>query len=393
MIETLIKENLKHMTIISGFEIKQKSKAYEEAGHKVVHLELGEPDFNTPENIVEAGIKALRSGQTHYAPATGILPLRQAISTYVNKYKHLTSTPDNILVTPGAKPILFYTMMATIQPGDEVIVPSPGFVVYEPLVKYCGGIPVALPLKEDYGFRFHPDDLKKLINKNTKMIIFNSPHNPTGGLMTKEDVLAVAELLVGTNILILSDEIYDRMIYGDTKPVSLGSINELADQTVILDGFSKTYAMTGWRLGYGVLPKRMIQYLQPLVVASNSCTATFIQYAGIEALQGSQEGPKTMIQAYQDRRDFFIKGLNAIPHLRCVMPQGAFYAFPNITGLKMTSQEAADYLLEEAKIASIPGSSFGQYGEGYLRFAYATSKENLAEALDRIESAIGKLHL
>lgn len=388
MIENLVNDNLRNMKIVSGFEVKAKAKSYEEAGHKVIHLELGEPDFDTPQNIIEAGVKALRSGYTHYSPAMGLPAFRQTISDYVNDYKNLKSTPDNIIVTPGAKPILFYTILSLVKPGDEVILPSPGFVVYEPLVRYCGGIPVPLPLREEYEFRFNPEDLKHLVNDKTKLIIFNSPHNPTGGLLTKEDVESVAEIIDGKDLMVLSDEIYDRMVYVDEKPISLASIDGMAEKTIVLDGFSKTYAMTGWRLGYGVLPKRMVELLSPLVVSSNSCTAAFSQMAGIEALTGDQSKPSEMVSAYKARRDFFVAGLNDIPRISCVMPKGAFYAFPNIKDLGMSSQEAADYLLEEAKIASIPGSSFGEYGEGYLRFAYANSQENLAEALNRLETAV-----
>jgi aspartate/methionine/tyrosine aminotransferase len=391
MIENLVNANLKNMKIVSGFEVKAKAKTYEQAGHSVVHLELGEPDFDTPANIVEAGVKAMRSGYTHYSPATGLPAFRQAISDYVNSYKGLKSTSDNIVVTPGAKPILYYTILSLVKPGDEVILPSPGFIVYEPLVRYCGGTPVALPLREEFDFRFNPEDLKKLVNNKTKLIIFNSPNNPTGGLLTKEDVEAVAEIIDGKDLMVLSDEIYDRMIYVDEKPVSLASIDGMAEKTIVLDGFSKTYAMTGWRLGYGVMPKRMVELLTPLVVASNSCTATFSQMAGIEALTGDQSAPEKMVAAYKERRDFFVKGLNDIPRISCVLPKGAFYAFPNIKDWGMSSAAAADYLLEEAKIASIPGSSFGEYGEGYLRFAYATSKDNLAEALNRLEAAVAKL--
>ena len=391
MIENLVTDSLRNMKIVSGFEVKMKAKAYEQAGHNVIHLELGEPDFDTPSNIIEAGVDAMRSGYTHYAPALGIQPFREAISNYVNEYKGLNSTADNIVVTPGAKPILYYTFLSLVQPGDEVILPSPGFVVYEPIVKYCGGIPVPLPLKEEFDFRFDPEDLKKLVNDKTKLIVFNSPHNPTGGLLTKEDVEAVADIIEGRDLMVLSDEIYDRMVYVDEKPVSIASIEGMADKTVVLDGFSKTYAMTGWRLGYGVLPKRLVELWNPLIVASNSCTATFSQMAGIEALTGDQSAPTKMIEAYKERRDFFVAGLNDIPRISCVLPKGAFYAFPNIRGLNMSSAEAADYVLSEAKIASIPGSAFGQYGEGYLRFAYANSMENLAEALNRLESAIAKL--
>ena len=330
MNENLVNDNLRNLKIVSGFEVKAKAKAYEQAGHNVIHLELGEPDFDTPKNIIEAGVDAMRSGYTHYSPALGLAPFREAISNYVNSYKDLQTTADNIVVTPGAKPIPYYTFLSLVKPGDEVILPSPGFVVYEPIVRYCGGIPVALPLKEEHDFRFYPEDLKRLISNKTKLIVFNSPHNPTGGLLTREDVESVAEIIADRDLMVLSDEIYDRMVYVDEKPVSLASIEGMAEKTIVLDGFSKTYAMTGWRLGYGIMPKRMIELLTPLVVASNSCTATFSQMAGIEALQGDQSEQAKMIAAYKERRDFFVKGLNDIPRISCVMPKGPFYAFPNI---------------------------------------------------------------
>lgn len=388
MIDNLVNQNLKDMTIVSGFEIKTKARAIEDQGKRVIHLELGEPDFDTPDHIVEAGVQALRSGYTHYGPATGLPALRKAVADYANGRKGLSCGPENVVVTPGAKPILYYSIVSLVRPGDEVILPSPGFVVYEPLIRYCGGKPVALPLREENAFRFSPEDLASLVNERTKLVIFNAPHNPTGGIMTREDVAAAADILRDRDLMVLSDEIYDRMVYGEERPVSIASMDGMADKTIVLDGFSKTYAMTGWRLGYGIMPERLVQLMTPLIVSSNSCTASFTQMAGVEALQGDQQPAEDMIAAYRERRDFFVGGLNAIPHLSCVVPQGAFYAFPSIRALGMTSAEAADFFLTEANVASIPGSSFGTYGEGYVRFAYASSMENLAEALNRIESAI-----
>lgn len=390
MIEKLASNRLKEMKIISGFEIKQKSKYYEDQGHDIVHLELGEPDFDTPANVVEAGVKALRQGYTHYSPPVGLAPLRETIAAYASAYKQVEASADMVLVTPGAKPIFFFTLLALVSPGDEVILPSPGFGVYEPMVKYCGGIPVPLPLREENDFVLDPKDLEECLSEKTKLVILNSPHNPTGGVMKRQTVQAVADLLSDKNLAVLSDEIYDRMIYTEEKPVSIASMPGMAEKTIILDGFSKTYAMTGWRLGYGIMPPALRDTIRPLVVSSHSCTASFTQMAGIEALEGDQTEVKAMIDEYRRRRDFFIKGLNDIPHLHCAMPQGAFYAFPNIRDLDMTSQEAADFFLEEAKIASIPGDSFGQYGEGFVRFSYANSQKNLAEALNRLETAIAK---
>lgn len=390
MIEQLAGQRLRDMHIVTGFEIKQKTKYYEDQGHDIIHLELGEPDFNTPENIVEAGVAALREGYTHYSPPVGLASFRESIAQYVRRYKKVDATADNILVTPGAKPIFFLTLLALVQPGDEVILPSPGFGVYEPMVKYCGGIPVPMPLREENDFVLNPEDLANRLTDRTKLVILNSPHNPTGGVMKRETVEAVADLLRDRNLAILSDEIYDRMIYTDDEPISIASLPGMAEKTIILDGFSKTYAMTGWRLGFGVMPEALRDIIRPLVVSSHSCTATFSQIAGIEALEGDQSHPTNMIKEYRKRRDFFIAGINDLPHMSCAMPQGAFYAFPNITGLGMDSNQAADFFLEEAKIACIPGGSFGHYGEGFVRFSYANSMENLAEALNRLEGAIGK---
>ncbi len=391
MIENLFTQATRDIHIVSGFEVKQKAKKYEDMGLKVIHLELGEPDFDTPANITEAGIAALRQGHTHYGPALGIPAFRESIARYVRRYKNIPAEAANVVVTPGAKPILFYTLLSLIGPGDEVILPSPGFMIYDAMTRFLGGVPVPLPLREERNFRFDIGELESLLTPRTKLLILNSPQNPTGGYLTPEDLAAVADLVRDRNMLVLSDEIYDRMIYSGNPPVSIASLPGMAEKTIVLDGFSKTYAMTGWRLGYGVMPEAVARLFSPLIVSSNSCTASFTQFAGIEALEGDQSAVTAMIGEFHRRRDLMVNGFNSIAGIHCVMPEGAFYAFPNISSLGKNSQEMADYLLDEAQVACLPGSTFGTHGEGYLRFSYANSVENIAEALNRIEACVKKL--
>lgn len=391
VIEHLLNKSLTEMHIVSGFEMKQKAKAFEERGEKVIHLEIGEPDFTTPQNIIDAAVAALQRGETHYAPALGIPALRQALSEYANKAKGLKTTSKNIMVTPGAKLILYYTFMGFVKPGDEVIIPNPGFPIYQALTKYMGATSIPLKASEENNFRITANDLIPLVTEKTKLIILNSPNNPTGAIMEKEELEKIAAFLQDKDVVVLSDEIYDRLYFTNEAPVSIASFPHMAEKTIILDGFSKTYAMTGWRLGYGIMPEIIAAKLNPLMVASNSCTNTFIQYAGIEALKNTDSEVAMMKASFKHRRDLLVNGLNNLPHVTCTIPDGAFYAFPNFRHYGLGSDELCAYMLENAFISSLPGSTFGVDLEGYLRFSFATSEENILEALNRLETALIKL--
>lgn len=374
----------------TAFEVLAKAKKLEAQGKEIIHLEIGEPDFDTPRNIIDAGINALNSGYTHYTAASGILELREVIANYVYEYKNVIADADEVVVVPGGKPIMFFVITALIDEGDEVIYPNPGFPIYESVINFVGGKPIPIPLREENQFRLDIDELKKLITPKTKMLILNSPQNPTGGVLKPEDVKAIAELIKDKDIFVLADEIYDRIIYSDIKPLSIASIEGMKDKTIILDGFSKAYAMTGWRIGYGVMDKELAQSVTKLMVNSNSCTAAFTQRAGIEALIGSQDAVGVMVEEFKKRRELMVDGLNSIKGVKCLKPEGAFYVFPNIKSFGMKSKEIADYLLENGGVACLGGSSFGSYGEGYLRLSYANSVENLEKALLRIEEALKK---
>ena len=391
MFEKLMAENARSMHIVSGFEMKQKAKKYEDMGEKVIHLEIGEPDFRTPDNIAKAAIRALEEGHSHYAPALGIPALRQEIAKYVKEYKGIEAAASNVVVTPGAKPILYYTFMAFVTPGDEVIIHDPGFPIYDVLTKYTGGISVPLRAKEENRFRITLEDLEPLVTPKTKLIILNSPNNPTGSIIEEKEVLRIAEFLKDKDLIVLSDEIYDRLYYGEGKVLSLASIPHLRDKTIVLDGFSKTYAMTGWRLGYGVMHESIAKVFNPLIVSSNSCTSSFTQYAGVEAYQGPQDEVARMKEEFRARRDLLVNGLNSIPHVSCSMPDGAFYAFPNFRWFGKSSDELSNILLEQAYISSLPGSTFGVDLEGYVRFSLGCARENLDEALNRLESVLKKV--
>lgn len=386
MFERLMAENARTMHIVSGFEMKQKAKKYEDLGVKVVHLELGEPDFRTPDNISRAAVRAIEEGRSHYAPALGIPALRQEIARYVKEYKNVDASPANVVVTPGAKPILYYTFLAFVSPGDEVIIPDPGFPIYGVMTRFMGGTAVPLKAKEENRFRITLEDLEPLVTPKTKLIILNSPNNPTGSIIEKQEVARIAEFLKDKDVIVLSDEIYDRLYFGEGNVVSLASMPGMKEKTIILDGFSKTYAMTGWRLGYGVMHESIAKVFNPLIVASNSCTNTFIQYAGIEAYKGPQDDVLKMKEEFRARRDLLVNGLNSIPHVTCSMPDGAFYAFPNFRWFGKSSEELTSLFLDQAHISSLPGSTFGEDLDGYVRFSYATSRENLEEALNRLES-------
>lgn len=374
----------------TAFLVLAKAKALEAKGKEIIHLEIGEPDFDTPPNIVDAAIKALRDSQTHYGPAPGIPALRQAIADDMQKWRGVTVSPESVVVTPGAKPIMFFAIQALINPGDEVIYPNPGFPIYESVINFVGAKAVPVQLQEERDFSFDVRDLEKLITPKTRMIILNSPQNPTGGVLSEADLAAVAEMVRGKDIWILTDEVYKELVFEGTYK-SISSLPGMLDQTIVLDGFSKSYAMTGWRLGYGVMPPALAEQITKLAINCHSCTATFSQYAAVEALTGPQEEVKKMVNEFKKRRDVIVDGLNKIDGISCLKPRGAFYVFPNISQLPMTNAQLETYLLEEAGVASLSGSAFGKFGEGYLRFSCANSVENIQKALGRIESALKKL--
>jgi len=373
----------------TAFEVLNRARALEKQGKEIIHLEIGEPDFDTPANVVEAGVDALHKGWTHYGPAAGLPDLRQAIADYVSRTRRVPVSSDEVVVVPGGKPIIFFTMLALIDAGDEVIYPNPGFPIYESMIKYVGGHAIAIPLREERDFSVDVKELASLITDRTKLIILNSPHNPTGGVLTKRDVLEIAEAIGDRNIMILSDEIYSRLIY-EGDHFSIMSVPGFKERTILLDGFSKTYAMTGWRMGYGVLRPDLAVSIARLSTNSISCTASFTQVAGIEALRGDQSSVDRMSAEFKRRRDAFVAGLNKIKGFSCRVPKGAFYTFPNITKTGWPSKKLADALLEQAGVACLSGTAFGEYGEGYLRFSVANSLENLNTALAKIEGWVGK---
>jgi aspartate aminotransferase len=373
----------------TAFEVLNRARALEKQGKEIIHLEIGEPDFDTPANVVEAGVDALHKGWTHYGPAAGLPDLRQTIAEYVSRTRNVPVSSDEVVVVPGGKPIIFFTMLALIEAGDEVIYPNPGFPIYESMVNYSIGKAIPIPLREDRDFSVDTKELASLITDRTKLIILNSPHNPTGGVLTKKDILEIAEAIGDRNILILSDEIYSRLIY-DGDHFSIMSVPGFKDRTILLDGFSKTYAMTGWRMGYGVMRPDLAMQISRLQTNATSCTASFTQIAGIEALRGDQSSVEKMSTEFKRRRDAFVAGLNKIKGFSCRLPKGAFYTFPNITKTGWPSKKLADALLEQAGVACLSGTAFGEYGEGYLRFSVANSLENLNKALAKIEDWVGK---
>jgi aspartate/methionine/tyrosine aminotransferase len=374
----------------SAFEVLVRARALEAQGRHVVHLEIGEPDFPTPRHVAEAGRQAIADGHTHYGPAVGLPELRRAIAEQVERIQGVSVSPDQIVVTPGGKPIMSFTIMALVDPGDEVIYPDPGFPIYRSMIDYIGGRPVPLPLREQHDFRCDIDELKTLVTDRTRLIILNSPSNPVGSVLERSDLEAIADLVRGRDIAVLSDEIYSRITYG-YRHESIAALPGMLDQTIILDGFSKTYAMTGWRLGYGVFPPEMVPVIDKLMVNSVSCVPPFSQYAALAALTGPQDDVDHMLAEFRRRRDVVVSGLDDIPGLTCATPRGAFYAFPNITATGLTSKAFADRLLQEGGVATLSGSGFGRHGEGYLRLSYANSLPNLELALERIREFVGDL--
>jgi aspartate aminotransferase len=382
--ELLLARRMSRLGTETAFEVLNKARALERQGRSIIHLEIGEPDFDTPSNVVEAGINALRDGWTHYGPAAGLPELRQNIADYVARTRGVKVTPEEVVVVPGGKPIIFFTILSLIDEEDEVIYPNPGFPIYESMIHYVGGRAVPIPLREERHFSVDVNELAELITDRTKLIILNSPHNPTGGVMPRRDIEQVARIIGDRNILVLSDEIYSRLLF-EGEHFSIMSVPGMQERTILLDGFSKTYAMTGWRMGYGVMRQDLAVQVARLMTNSNSCTASFTQMAGIEALRGDQSSVDHMCEEFKRRRDVFVAGLNKIKGFSCRMPHGAFYVFPNITKTGWKSKPLADALLDQAGVAALSGTSFGEYGEGYLRFSIANSMENLRQALERIE--------
>jgi aspartate aminotransferase len=369
----------------TAFEVLNKARALEHQGRNIVHLEIGEPDFDTPSNVVEAGVNALRKGWTHYGPSAGLPELRQAIAEYVSRTRGVKVASDEVVVVPGGKPIIFFTILSLIDEGDEVIYPNPGFPIYESMIRYVGGRAVPIQLREENDFSLDVNELTSLISSRTRLIILNSPQNPTGGVLARRDIERIANSIGDHNLMILSDEIYSRLLFDGAQHFSIMSVPGMQERTILLDGFSKTYAMTGWRMGYGVMRADLATQITRLMTNSNSCTASFTQMAGVEALHGDQSSVDRMRDEFQRRRDVFVAGLNKIKGFSCRMPKGAFYVFPNITKTGWKSKPLADALLDQAGVAALSGTSFGDFGEGYLRFSVANSLENLQEALVRLD--------
>ncbi len=375
----------------TAFEAAARARALEATGREVIHLEIGEPDFDTPRHVSEAAAHALLDEKmTHYPPAVGIAPLRAAIAADVKRWKGIDATPEQVIVTPGAKPIMFYAMLGLINEGDEVIYPNPGFPIYESMARYVGGVAVPAPLREANDFRMDVAEVESLVTDKTRMIVTNSPHNPTGSILTPEDVREIARIAIEHDLVVLADEIYGRLQY-EGEPLSIATLPGMAERTITLDGFSKTFAMTGWRLGYGIVPGWMAQTFSRLVINSVSGTNAFAQAGAVAALTGPQDSADAMRTEFMARRELIVAGFNAIPGVNCVMPHGAFYAFPNMRSFGKSSNEIADHLLYDAGVCGLSGTAFGSYGEGYLRFSYANSREKIAAALERVGESLAKL--
>ena len=371
----------------TAFEVLAKAKKLEAEGKHVIHLEIGEPDFPTPENISQAAVKSILAGDTHYTPSPGIPQLRETIAKYMTRTRGVDFSADEVVMMPGGKPVMFFAIIALVDEGDEVIYPNPGFPIYESMIRFMGGKPVPIPLKEEKGFAFDPEDLRKLITDKTKLLIINTPQNPTGGILTQKEIEKIAEIIKDKDIWVLSDEIYSRLIFSG-EHFSITQVPGFKERTIILDGYSKYYAMTGWRAGFGVMNKELAPMIAKLVTNSVSCTNAFVQKGCIEALEGPQDSVDKMREEFLARRDIIVDGLNSIPGFSCIVPNGAFYAFPNITKTGYNSRDLNDHLLYKANVAALSGTAFGEYGEGYLRFSYANSRENIKEAIKRIKSVL-----
>jgi aspartate/methionine/tyrosine aminotransferase len=382
--ELLLARRMSRLGTETSFEVLSLARALERQGRSIIHLEIGEPDFDTPANIVEAAIDALRKGWTHYGPSAGLPELRETIAEYVSRTRGVKVSADEVVVVPGGKPIIFFSILALIDEGDEVIYPNPGYPIYESMINYMGGKAIPVRIHEERDWALDVDELAPLITDRTKLIILNSPQNPTGGVLPPGDIKQIAGMIGERNIMVLSDEIYSRLQF-DGKPFSIMSVPGMQERTILLDGFSKTYAMTGWRMGYGVMRADLAKQITRLMTNSNSCTASFTQMAGIEAIRGDQSAVSRMCAEFQHRSLMFVDGLNRIKGFSCRMPKGAFYVFPNITGTGWKSKPLADALLEQAGVAALSGTTCGDFGEGYLRFSVANSLKNLEEALARID--------
>ncbi|HET8576290.1 MAG TPA: pyridoxal phosphate-dependent aminotransferase [Methylomirabilota bacterium] len=383
-------ERMSRLGTESAFEVLARAKALERQGKEIIHLEIGEPDFDTPGHIREAAKRALDSGATHYGPAAGLPELREAIAKDVGATRNIPVAPEEIVVTPGAKPIMYFVITALVNPGDEVIYPNPGFPIYESVINFVGGVPVPIPLSEESGFGFDLDLLERKASKKTRLIVINSPQNPTGGVLDPEQLGRIAEVARTYRIPVLADEIYKAFLY-EGEFASITRFPGMKDLVIILDGFSKSFAMTGWRLGYGVMPAPLAEHVTRLMVNSNSCTASFTQLAGIAALQGDQTPVAAMVAEFKRRRDLIVAGLNALPGVSCRSPKGAFYVFPNVKAIKRPSAQIAEAILSEAGVAVLGGQAFGEYGEGYLRLSYANSAENIQKALERMKPVLTRL--
>ena len=377
----------------TAFSVLARAKTLEAEGREIIHLEIGEPDFGTPDHVVEAGCRALRDGHTHYTPTAGIPELREAIAEDVSLSRGIEVRPEQVVVTPGGKPIMFFAILALVDEGDEVLLPNPAFPIYESMVNFVGGKPVYVPLRQENGFRFDPEEFEANLSDRTRLVILNSPANPTGGVLTADDMATLAGIMSDRpNVYVLSDEIYSRLLYtGDFASITGHEGLGPDRRTIILDGFSKTYAMTGWRLGYGVMPEALAEEVAKLQVNSNSCTSSATQQAGLAALGGPQDAVGEMLAEFRARRDQIVDGLNQLPGVECITPQGAFYAFPRITGTGYPAGELADMLLEEAGVACLSGTAFGLYGEGHLRLSYANSREYIGRALDRMNELLSRV--
>ena len=383
----ILAERMNRLGTETAFEVLAKARMLEADGKDIIHLEIGEPDFDTPRNIVEAGKQALEAGHTHYGPSPGLPEVRDRIAQEVSETRGIEVTKEMVVITPGAKPIMFFTMLALINEGDEVLYPNPGFPIYESMINFVGGIPIPMKLLASQDFGVNVKEVESQITPRTKLMILNSPNNPCGSIIEPEQIEELAILARDRGIIVLSDEIYRRFLYEGVHK-SIASYAGMVDQTIILDGFSKTYAMTGWRIGYGVMPIDLVEPISRLSTNSVSCTASFTQIASLEALSGSQDGPEKILAEFKKRRDIIVDGLNSITGIHCPMPKGAFYVFPSIEGTGMTSRRFADALLEEYGVACLAGESFGEYGTGCIRFSFANSTDNIKVALERIEKMV-----
>ncbi len=382
-------ERMARLGTETAFEVLAKARGLEREGKDVIHLEIGEPDFDTPANVIQAGTRALNDGFTHYGPSPGLMEVRERIAEEVSRTRNISVTADNVVITPGGKPIMFFTILALVDEDDEVLYPNPGFPIYESMIRFVGGVPVPMKLLASRDFNVDVDEVAGQITHKTKLMILNSPNNPCGSVIENEDLRALAELAREHDITILTDEIYSRFLY-EGEFASVTSFPGMRDRCIILDGFSKTYAMTGWRIGYGVMPLELVEPVSRLSTNSVSCTASFTQMAVLEAMKGPQEDAYAMVAEFKKRRDIIVDGLNRIPGIRCPMPTGAFYVFPSVEGTGMTSRAFSDGLLEDEGVAGLAGESFGEFGDGCVRFSFANSAENIERALERIERFVAK---